>query len=226
MPELKRDFKDHREIFPSPLYTLEAGIIALGIPANTETLYEAYSFGIFPWPHEEMPLLWFCPDQRGVLDFDEFHVSRRLKRELRHHDFSYTWNTDFEAVMKGCQSAIRTGESGTWITDELLEAYTAFHQAGYAHSVEVWLEEKLVGGLYGVCVGGVFSAESMFFKVSPASKAALIFCVESLRAEGLKWIDVQMVSTLSRQFGARYVSKGDFLKRINQQHKATGSSQS
>lgn len=226
MLELKSDFKNQREIFPSPLYTLEAGIIALGIPATVETLYEAYSFGIFPWPHEDMPLLWFCPDQRGVLDFSEFHTPRRLKRELSRHEFGYSWNQDFEMVMRRCQTAVRANEAGTWITDELIEAYIEFHKAGYAHSVEVWQDGKLVGGLYGVCVGGVFSAESMFFNVSPASKAALIFCVESLKAKGLKWIDVQMVSSLSRQFGAKYISKSDFLKRVSQRQKTATYSQS
>lgn len=220
MPELKSDFKSRREIFPSPLHTLEAGIIALGIPATVETLFEAYSFGIFPWPHEEMPLLWFCPDQRGVLDFDDFHISKRLKRDLRAHAFEYSWNRDFEGVMGNCQSAVRASESGTWITDELIKAYTDFHLAGYAHSIEVWREDEMVGGLYGVCVGGVFSAESMFFKVSPASKAALIFCVESLKEKGLEWIDVQMVSSLSRQFGAKYIRKADFLNRIKKQQTA------
>jgi leucyl/phenylalanyl-tRNA--protein transferase len=208
-----------RKTFPSPLYTLDAGIVAVSVTPTVENLLEAYSFGIFPWPHEGMPLLWFCPDQRGVLDFSEFHVSKKLRKELRKAAFTYSWDRNFSQVMRGCQQAARAGESGTWITDELIEAYERFHAAGYAHSVEVWQGADLVGGLYGVYVAGVFSAESMFFKVSPASKAAVVFCVEFLKGEGLEWMDVQMVSAVSKQFGAKYISKNDFLRRLEREKK-------
>lgn len=196
------------------MHTLEAGIVAVGEEPSIENLYEAYSFGIFPWPHEDYPLLWFCPDPRGVLDFSDFHVPRSAKKSLSRTDFSFTWNRSFKEVMENCRDVIRTSESGTWITDDLIEAYTDFHREGYAHSVEVWLDGELVGGLYGVCVGGAFSAESMFFKVSPASKAALVFCVESLQEKGLRWMDLQMVSSVSQSFGAKYISKSHFLKRL------------
>lgn len=214
MLELKEDFKKQREIFSSPVHTLEAGIVAVGESPSIENLYEAYSFGIFPWPHENYPLLWFCPDPRGVLDFSDFHIPRSTKKDISRMDFSFSWNRSFKEVMENCRDVVRTSESGTWITDELVEAYTEFHREGYAHSVEVWLDRELVGGLYGVCVGKVFSAESMFFKVSPASKASLIFCVESLRERGLHWMDLQMVSSVSKSFGAKYISKRDFLKRL------------
>ena len=205
-----------RRIFPSPLDSLEGGIVAVGLRPTVANLLEAYSFGIFPWPQEGLPLLWFSPDERGILDFSEFHIPKKLKRDLKKLNFTYSWDRDFEGVMRGCQQALRKGESGTWITDSLLKAYVAFHRAGYAHSIEVWEKGSLVGGLYGVFVGGVFSAESMFFKVSPASKAALVFLVEDLKSKGLTWVDVQMVSSVSRQFGGKYVSKREFLKRMKQ----------
>lgn len=214
MLKLKSDFKSRREIFPDPTASLEAGIVAVGIQASVETLYEAYSFGLFPWPHENLPLLWFCPEERGVLNFQRFHIPRRLHRELRKHTFEFSWNENFEEVIRGCQNMVRSKEQGTWITEELIQAYVEFHKEGYAHSLEVRLKGELVGGLYGVCVGGVFSAESMFFQVSPASKAALIFCVDSLKSQGLSWMDMQMVSSVSRQFGAEYISRNNFLKRL------------
>lgn len=210
----KEDFKPQRSVFPSPKNSLEAGIIAVGVPPTVENLYEAYSYGIFPWPHEGYPLLWFSPDQRGVLDFKDFHIPERLQRELKKKKFKFTWNHSFEEVMQNCKNSERKAEAGTWITDELIRAYLKFHHQGYAHSIEVWKDEQLVGGLYGVCVGGLFSAESMYFKVSPASKAALIFCVESLKSAGHHWMDIQMVSSVSKQFGGKYISKADFLKRL------------
>ncbi|NCN40719.1 leucyl/phenylalanyl-tRNA--protein transferase [bacterium] len=212
----KLSFVSERRIFPSPLDSLEGGIVAVGLRPTVANLLEAYSFGIFPWPQEGLPLLWFSPDERGILDFSEFHIPKKLKKDLKKTNFTYSWDKDFEAVMKGCQQALRKGEGGTWITDSLLKAYVAFHRAGYAHSVEVWERDSLVGGIYGVYVGGVFSAESMFFKVSPASKAALVFLVEDLREKGLTWMDVQMVSSVSRQFGGKYVSKREFLKKMKQ----------
>tara|TARA_Y100001935_G_scaffold252439_1_gene256354 strand:+ start:3162 stop:3842 length:681 start_codon:yes stop_codon:yes gene_type:complete len=208
-----------RRIFPSPLDSLEGGIVAVGLEPTVSHLLEAYSFGIFPWPHEGMPLLWFSPDERGVLDFNEFHISRSLQKELSKNSFTCTWDQNFEGVIRGCQTMARKNEQGTWITDKLLKAYVDFHKAGYAHSVEVWREEELVGGVYGVYVGGVFSAESMFFKVSPASKVALVYLVQSLEEKGLKWIDLQMVSTVSKQFGGKYISKRDFLRRLRDAQK-------
>lgn len=214
LPELSEDFARQQRSFPSPFEAFEAGIVAVGVEPTIENLFEAYSFGIFPWPHEDYPLLWFCPDRRGVLEFKDFHIPDRLKRDLRRSQFTYSWNQNFRQVIESCKTIERPSEGGTWITDELVEAYVSFHQAGYAHSIEVWSENELAGGLYGVCVGGVFSAESMFFKKSPASKAALVHCVQSLQQLGHKWMDIQMVSSVSRQFGGKYISRKEFLQRL------------
>ncbi len=192
------------------------GIVAMGDDLTVETLFEAYSFGIFPWPHPELPCLWFCPDDRGVLDFSELHISHSLKKFLRKTDFEITFNRAFSQVMAECAHVPRPGQSGTWITPEILRAYLEFHKLGYAHSVECWSpgSRELVGGLYGVYVAGVFSGESMFFKKSNASKLCLIRLAERLQLSGLKWMDIQMVTGVTSQLGGKYISKAEFLNRL------------
>lgn len=190
------------------------GIVDVSDDLRIERLLEAYSFGIFPWPHEDLPTLWFCPEERGVLDFARVHVPRSLQKFLRHCAWTVTFNRCFDDVLAACAEAPRPGQDGTWITPKMARAYIDFHRAGYAHSVEVWDGEELIGGMYGVYVAGVFSGESMFYRRTNASKFALLKLVEFLRAQSLEWMDIQMVTPLLELFGGRYVSRAAYLERL------------
>ncbi len=195
----------------------DSGIIAVGGDLEVSSLKLSYSNGIFPWPHEGYPLLWFAPAQRGVLDFDRFHIPKRLQRALKTADFHFTRNQNFPAVIQACSSVPRPGQAGTWIDQAIIAAYIAFHEAGYAQSFEVWdNQQELVGGLYGVRIGKMFCGESMFHRVTNASKYALIQTVQSLQAEGLNWMDTQMVTPLLEQFGAHEIARSEFMKRLQQ----------
>lgn len=209
-------FAEELRTFPDPRLALTEGIIDLSDDLRVERLLEAYSFGIFPWPHEDLPTLWYCPEERGILEFKDLHVPRSLRKLLGRSPFRITVDTCFERVIEACALAPRPGQHGTWITPKLERAYRNFHAAGYAHSVEIWEGEELVGGLYGVYVGGVFCGESMFFKRPNASKFALLKTIEFLQREGLGWMDIQMVTPLLEQLGGKYISRDDFLKRLEQ----------
>lgn len=205
--------------FPDPRATGKDGLLCIGGDLSVETLLEAYRLGVFPWPHEGLPLLWFSPLERGVLDFSGIHWPRRFLKELRaERGFSVTFDQAFEDVIRECARVPRAHEKGTWILPDMQEAYLRFHRAGYAHSVECWLEGRLVGGLYGVYVEGVFSGESMFHKVSGASKRCLYALVERLQAVGIAWMDIQMVTPVLASFGGKYLSRDEFLERIKEAH--------
>lgn len=212
-------FSTQRTRFPNPRDALSDGVVAMGDEMDVETLLEAYSFGIFPWPNEDWPVLWFCPEKRGVLDFQNLHISKSLQKVLRKHEFKVTFNQAFEDVIRQCARTPRKKEAGTWITENLAKAYTEFHQAGYAHSVEVWLEEKLVGGLYGVYVAGVFSGESMFYRRDNASKVGLVHLVRKLEEQGLTWMDTQMVTPNLKALGGHSIPQEEFLVRLEQAKK-------
>lgn len=199
--------------FPDPSQTME-GIVDMSDDLRVDRLFEAYSFGIFPWPHQELPTLWYCPDERGVLDFPEFHIPRSLQKFMRSCGFRFTFDRCFDEVIGICAKMPRPGQDGTWITDRLLRAYKEFHRAGYAHSLEVWEGEELVGGLYGVYIGGLFSGESMFYLKPNASKAALVKLVEYLSIHGILWMDIQMVTPMMEQFGGKYIPREEFLLRL------------
>lgn len=190
------------------------GLVQVSDVISVERLLEAYSFGIYPWPMEGYPILWFSPPERGVLDFSEFHIPRSLLKWLKSHPLRFTWNTKFKTVIENCQKAPRPGQSGTWITPKLKKAYIDFHKAGYAHSLEAWRDGELVGGLYGVYVAGVFCGESMFFKETNASKACLVYLVETLRERGVGWMDTQMVTPTIELFGGKNISRAEFLERL------------
>ncbi len=207
-------FADKRISFPDPSRAFEDGIVDMNDDLRIERLLEAYSFGIFPWPHEDLPTLWFCPEQRGILEFKDFHISRSLQKELAQSDCSFTFDKAFSLVTEECSKAPRVGQDGTWISSRIRAAYLEFHKAGYAHSLEVWRDEQLVGGLYGVYVGGVFSGESMFFKEQNASKIAVVKLVQYLRAQGLEWMDIQMVTPVMESFGGRYITRSEYLQRL------------
>src|SRR5438093_9119251 len=167
------------------------GLVGIGGDLGPRRLLSAYRQGIFPWYDDNMPICWWSPDPRAIFELDGLHVSRRLRRTLRSRQFTLTVNRAFGAVIRGC--ADRPGE-GTWITPDMVRAYETLHRLGHAHSVEAWTEGQLGGGLYGVAVGGLFAAESMFTRRRDASKVALAFLVDRLRQRGFRLLDIQMLT--------------------------------
>lgn len=201
------------KFFPPLDLADDDGLLAVGGKLTRAWLLDAYSHGIFPWPMYGM-LTWWSPDPRAVLEFESLHVSRRLRRTLRSDKFRVTADTVFPQVMRGCGSA-QDRARGTWITPEMQEAYADLHRAGIAHSVEVWQREELVGGVYGVGFGAAFSAESMFYRVSNASKVALAHLVSHLRRRGFTLLDIQQLTPHSRRMGATTLPRATFLRRLD-----------
>ena len=201
--------------FPDPRYTAYGGIVCLGGQLNAANLLSAYRRGIFPWPIDDWPLAWFCPEERAILEFRDLHVPRRLARIRRQAPFNFTINRNFRAVIEACAQAKRTGEDGTWITPEMIRAYCDLHRGGHAHSVEAWEGEHLVGGLYGVDAGGAFAGESMFFLRPNASKLALLHLIEHLSMRGLDWIDIQVMTPHMSALGAKLISRDRFLEKLS-----------
>jgi leucyl/phenylalanyl-tRNA--protein transferase len=199
--------------FPDPRYA-RGDIVAMGDDLRVETLRDAYRHGIFPWPHEELPLPWFSPRLRTVIFFDELHVGRSLRKAERRGGFTYSIDRAFDDVIASCAETPRGEETGTWIGAEIIAAYTRLHHAGDAHSVEVWSGSDLVGGLYGVDAGGVFTGESMFHRAADASKIALLFLIEHLRARGATWIDCQVMTPHMEALGAREIRRNVFLDML------------
>jgi len=197
-------------MFPPVELADEDGLLCYGGDLSVETLTEAYSKGIFPWPHEDCPLLWFAPPLRGILFVEEFHLSKRTWRELRKSRFEFRIDSDFSGVMHGCAGQ-REYSLGTWVNDEIMRAYTRLHQLGIAHSVETYLNGELVGGLYGVSWGHYFCGESMFHKTANASKAALWFLVEHCKSCGVKWLDCQLQNPFFETIGATEIPRDEFL---------------
>ncbi|WII71303.1 leucyl/phenylalanyl-tRNA--protein transferase [Bdellovibrio sp. 22V] len=209
--------------FPDPRDTLAEGIIAVGGKLDVGTLYSAYSRGIFPWPQPGLPMLWFSPEKRGVLLFEDFHVSESLKRYRRRHpEIEFTINKDFHQVIEECSKQPRPGQEGTWITPMMKRSYVDFFNAGFCMSVEVRENNILIGGIYGVLVQGVFSGESMFYKKANASKLALWHLVEVLQAQGHEWIDVQMVTPVVGSMGGKYVDREQYLEMLELRHQSLG----
>jgi leucyl/phenylalanyl-tRNA---protein transferase len=190
------------------------GIVAVGGPLTTTNLLRAYCKGIFPWPIREDIVPWCCPEERGILNFDELHIPRRLARTKRQSTFHFTIDRAFPQVITHCATVPRNHESGTWITRQMIHAYCELHRQGRAHSIEVWEDTELVGGLYGVEACGSFSGESMFSLRPNASKLALLYLVEHLKERGLDWIDIQMVSPHLEALGARNISRAEFLEKL------------
>lgn len=206
--------------FPDPRNTLAEGVVAIGGTLDVPTLYAAYSRGIFPWPHADLPMLWFCPERRGVIFIKDFKVPESLRRFRRKNpQIEFSLNQDFYKVMQECSKQPRPGQDGTWITDEILQAYQMFFEAGYGLSVEVRDGGELVGGIYGVLVEGVFSGESMFYKRPNASKLALWYLVEHLANNGHEWLDVQMVTPVVESMGGKYLDRDVYLQLLEQRHK-------
>jgi leucyl/phenylalanyl-tRNA--protein transferase len=191
------------------------GLLAAGADLSLPRLLEAYRNGIFPWFGRDQPILWWSPDPRMVLFPAELKVSRSLARTLRNAHFEVRADTAFDAVIEGCRQP-RRGESGTWITEEMTEAYGTMHRAGFAHSVETWLDDKLVGGLYGVALGRAFFGESMFARVSDASKVALVALARQLQHWGFGVIDCQMNTAHLASLGAREIPRAEFTRRLRE----------
>jgi len=205
-----------RPWFPPVGQARSDGLLMIGGELTPEWLLFAYRRGIFPWPVVDRGreiLAWFSPDPRAVLDFDRLHVPRRLQRRIRSGQFKVTFNRAFPEVVAAC-AAPRRRSDGTWITPRLADAYQRLHQMGWAHSVEIWEEDCLAGGLYGVAVGGFFSGESMFHRGRDASKAAVVFLVAHLRERGFRLLDVQQSSPHLRQLGAHEIDRDEFLRRL------------
>ena len=191
------------------------GLLAAGADLSLPRLLEAYRNGIFPWFSHDQPILWWSPDPRMVLFPAELKISRSLARTLRSRRFEVRADTAFDAVIEGCRQP-RRGESGTWITEEMAEAYGTLHRAGFAHSVETWLDGKLVGGLYGVALGRAFFGESMFARVSDASKVALVALARQLQHWGFGVVDCQMNTAHLASLGAREIPRAEFTRRLRE----------
>ncbi len=197
--------------FPDPRGASAEGLVAIGGGLAPEVLLAAYARGIFPWYGEGKPVLWWSPDPRMVLFPEAFHCSRRLARRMRRPDVSFTRDAAFARVIRRCASIPRKGEQGTWILPEMIEAYERLHALGHAHSYEVWREGRLIGGVYGVRLGGVFFAESMFSEARDGSKMALAHLAAGADAEGIGLIDCQFYTDHLASLGAREMPREAFL---------------
>ncbi|TAL36736.1 MAG: leucyl/phenylalanyl-tRNA--protein transferase [Spirochaetes bacterium] len=197
-------------VFPPVHLAHESGILAVGGDLTPERLLAAYREGIFPWYSPEDPILWWSPDPRFVLYPAEIRIARTMRQVLRRNIFTVTFDRAFRDVVAGCRTPRKT-QAGTWITDEMLEAYCLLHERGYAHSVEAWREGALAGGLYGVSLGGMFFGESMFARESNASKAALVTLAEALGENGFDMIDCQVYTGHLESLGAREIPRTEFM---------------
>ena len=197
---------------PDPSQARDDGLVAVGGDLSVERLLEAYQSGLFPWSAN--PITWWSPAPRGVLQVGAVHVSRSLARTLRQAPYTVTFDQDFSAVIRARASVPRGGATSTWISPQLMEAYEQLAQAGHAHSVECWQEGRLVGGVYGVSVGGFFAGESMFHRADDASKVALVHLDRHLASRGFTLLDCQMVTSVTRSLGAMEIPRTDYLDRL------------
>lgn len=197
--------------FPSPDSADESGLLAIGSNLNVATLLKAYRNGIFPWFNEGDPICWYHPDPRFVLFPDKIKISHSMRNVLNKHLFRFTFDRNFQEVIRNCRMAKRKDDPGTWITDKIEEAYTRLFNAGFAHSAEAWQHNELVGGLYGVLLGKVFFGESMFANKSNASKFAFIKWVEILKENEIELIDCQVFTPHLESLGAQFISRADFV---------------
>ena len=202
-------------LFPDPRLADESGLLGVGGDLRPERLLAGYASGIFPWYSEGQPILWFSPDPRFVLAPTALHIGRSLRKTLKKNLYTVTMDTAFEDVISACKTVSRPDQDGTWITADMFAAYCELHRLGYAHSVEVWLGDALVGGLYGVALGGLFSGESMFSQAPDASKVGFVAFVEQLKVWGFGLVDAQVETQTLARFGALSVSREDYLERVD-----------
>ncbi len=204
--------------FPDVELADENGLLALGGDTEVESLLLAYRSGIFPWPLSPEYLTWFSPPERALLFTEQAHISKSLQKAARKHAYTITANLHFEEVIMRCSELLNRGDQpGTWITDEIIQGYCQLFKAGYAYSVECSLDGELVGGLYGVTIGKMYSGESMFYRKPNASKLCLFFLIEKLRAHNIPWLDCQVKTPLLSQFGVQEVPRQNFLSLLKSQ---------
>ena len=206
--------------FPPAEEANDDGILAVGGDLSPERLMLAYRSGIFPWFEDDEPILWWSPEYRMVVFPEEFTVSKSMRNILNRNIFKVTFNQNFREVISNCSAIKRDGQNGTWITNEMIEAYCKLNELGFAKSVEVWQDDILVGGLYGIDLGGgtVFCGESMFSKVSNASKVAFISLVNKLKSENYKLLDCQVHNDHLEHLGAREITRDDFISILGIKH--------
>ena len=196
--------------FIDPKHADEEGLVHIGGKLTPDWLFDAYTHGIFPWPLSDSLLAWFSPDPRCILEFEQFHISRRLERTCKNGRFQITVDTDFAGVIRGCAKQ----RVKTWITPAMIRAYTKLHHLGFAHSVETRLDNELVGGVYGVAIGGLFAAESMFFRHRDASKVALVALMRHLKERNYQLVDIQCKTEHTARFGAVEIPRLEYLCRL------------
>jgi leucyl/phenylalanyl-tRNA--protein transferase len=200
--------------FPSPLHSTPDGMVCVGGRLTPEWLLDAYRHGIFPWPvWDDEPMAWWSLDPRAIFEYECVRISRRLQRTIRSGKFRVTCNRDFAGVIHGCGTAGDRSE-GTWLTPSMVAAYTELHHLGHAHSVEVWHEGQLAGGTYGVAIGGLFAAESMFYRVRDASKVAVVYLLAHLKTRGYQLCDIQQWTPHTGRLGAIMIPRCDYLRRL------------
>ena len=201
-------------VFPPVEEAAESGLLAVGGDLSVDRLLSAYRGGIFPWYEEGLPILWHAPDPRMILETTDLHVGRSLQKTLRRSPLRVRLDTAFEQVIARCAAAERPGQDGTWITGDMAQAYIGLHEDGYAHSAEAWLDDTLVGGLYGVCLGGAFFGESMYADTSDASKVAFVTLVHQLRRWSVGLVDCQVHTEHLARFGATEIPRQRFMERL------------
>lgn len=207
-------FLDETNSFPEPEMAESSGLLAVGGDLSPSRLLMAYSKGIFPWYSDGQPILWFSPDPRLILYPSRFRPSRSLRKLVRSGKFEVRFDHDFSSVIYGCANADRKFQKSTWITNDMMEAYIKLHEYGYAHSVETYYDGRLVGGLYGVSLGGAFFGESMFYRMNNASKVALYFLVKKCLYWDFNLIDSQIPTDHMKNFGAEETSREEFLREL------------
>ncbi len=200
--------------FPPPTDSTPDGLVAMGGDLSSERILDAYRHGIFPWPmYEDDPMLWWSPDPRGILPLDGFRISRRLARTVRSGKFQVTCDQNFQQVIQNCAQGPGR-EGGTWLTGAMIEAYGQLHRLGHAHSIEVWHEGRLAGGTYGLAIGGLFAAESMFYHERDASKVALVHLIDHLHARGYQLFDLQQWTPHTGSLGAIEIPRSEYLRQL------------
>ena len=200
--------------FPKPENAEPDGLLAVGGDLSAERLILAYSWGIFPWFSDESPILWYSPHERFVIFPERLNISKSMQKVMRSGIFRITWDQSFAGVINACATATRKDQNGTWITENMQRAYQILHELGIAHSVEVWMSNRLVGGLYGVVIGNVFCGESMFSTVNNASKAALIWLCSNM---DFKMIDCQFYTAHLESLGAEFIPRKEYLSILQQE---------
>lgn len=211
---------DQHLAFPHPVLREPDGLVAVGGDLSPERLLLAYAWGIFPWYTEEYPVLWWWTSPRLMVRPNAVHISHSMRTMLRNHPYTITFNQRFRDVMEKCGTHKRRDQSGTWIIPEMIDAYVELHRMGFAHSVEVMHQDELIGGLYGIKLGKIFSGESMFAAKPNASKIAFITFCRQLETEGIQWIDCQQDTPHMRSLGGQLLSEEEFLNVLRENQKA------